>query len=465
MKLSVLIAPGPRQETSRRRLEALARRDAEPRFETIALDSLGASFRAAEAPLCLIVEDDAVDGVDAIDAHLRAHEKDAAVVVAPGQVSAPREAALAAWSGGTESAIELSAALCERGLAPRYLFGEDTLPASSRRMGRQIAQARQQGAAYAELAARTPAARAGLLGWFIDTTSREILLRRALLAVRASPALLAAAGSLVPGAGRRRAWLGFVARLAFWRGARGRMSREVWTRTTHGVPVLMYHAFDQGEEADRYVVSARKLRRQLRLLSLLRYRVVPFEEVARALAASELPPPRAVAITVDDGYRDNLEVALPILRRRGLTATVFLVSKRLGGVNDWTAEGALAKRPLISPEQARALAEEGISLGAHTRAHPRLPDLPDNEVEAEIAGSKSDLEDLLAAPVTTFAYPFGRFDERAAVAAKQAGFVGACTVEPRRARLDDDPHRVPRIEARAGDSLPRFAVKLWFGGR
>jgi peptidoglycan/xylan/chitin deacetylase (PgdA/CDA1 family) len=92
-------------------------------------------------------------------------------------------------------------------------------------------------------------------------------------------------------------------------------------------------------------------------------------------------------------------------------------------------------------------------------------ELADDRVEPEIAGSKVDLEGLLGAPPATFAYPFGRFDERAVAAAKQAGFVGACTVEPRRARLDDDPHLVPRIEARSGDSLLRFAVKLWFGGR
>ena len=64
----------------------------------------------------------------------------------------------------------------------------------------------------------------------------------------------------------------------------------------------------------------------------------------------------------------------------------------------------------------------------------------------------------------TFAYPYGRLDERAVAAVRDAGYAGACTVRPRLARLDDDPLLIPRIEVRAGDSLLRFAIKLWAGG-
>ena len=159
------------------------------------------------------------------------------------------------------------------------------------------------------------------------------------------------------------------------------MSRELWVRTTHGVPVLMYHAFGEEDEGDRYVVPKRALARQMRLLALLRYRVVPFEQIAAALRDSDLPPARALAITIDDGYRDNLKVAQPILAKRGFAATIFLVSRRIGGKCDWTDEGALKARPLLSAEEIGQLGADGVLFGAHTRNHCSLPDADDEQVE------------------------------------------------------------------------------------
>jgi len=329
---------------------------------------------------------------------------------------------------------------------------------------RLLEDSRRQGSGQVALADRHPEMNAMLFGWFGSTSRREVAVRRLLLALRVPPRLLAPLGGLLPGEGRKEIWFHFVSRLAFWRAAREAMDAERWERTTRGVPVLMYHAFSERDEGDRYVVSRRAFSRQLRLLALLGYRGVEFAEVARCLRERELPPRRAVAITIDDGYRDNLEVAAPLLRQRGFPATVFLVSGKLGGVNDWTTEGALANRPLLSPEQVDELRERGITIGAHTRRHPELPEEGDEAVEEEVGGSREDLRPRFG-EVATFAYPFGLFDERAVAAAADAGFEGACTVEPRLVSLLDDPLRVPRVEVRAGESLPRFLLNVWLGAR
>src|SRR5262245_56834548 len=115
----------------------------------------------------------------------------------------------------------------------------------------------------------------------------------------------------------------------------------------------MYHAFGSEDEGDRYVISRRAFARQLRLLKLLRYRPIGFAELARTLEAGEAPPPRSVVITIDDGYADNLEIAKPLLRRRRFPATVFLVSKGIGGVNDWTHEGAVSGRRLLTEAEVK----------------------------------------------------------------------------------------------------------------
>ncbi|MGN6814804.1 MAG: glycosyltransferase [Solirubrobacterales bacterium] len=384
-------------------------------------------------------------------------------------LSVPRAAFREAGGFATDLPVgedmELAYRLERAGCAPRFLPAARAVHDDQKGWRRLLADSRRQGSNQVTLTERHPGMTAQLYGWFGATSRREVALRRALLALRVPPGALAPLGRLLPGEGRKEIWFHFVSRLAFWRAAREGLGAERWERVTRGVPVLMYHAFGEQGEGDRYVISRRALSRQLRLLRLLGYRGIEFAEVARCLRERRLPPRRAVAITIDDGYRDNLEIAAPVLRRHGFPATVFLVSGKLGGVNDWTADGALASRPLLSVEQARELRERGVGLGAHTRTHPELPAEDDEAVREQVGGSRRDLEQALGDEVATFAYPFGLFDERAVDAVDEAGFVGACTVEPRLVSLLDDPLRVPRIEVRAGESLPRFLLNVWLGSR
>jgi peptidoglycan/xylan/chitin deacetylase (PgdA/CDA1 family) len=387
-----------------------------------------------------------------------------------GNLSVAREGLIEAGGFSTElpaadgsEEIELAYRLRQMGYRPKHLPLAHGVRSDQRRGGALLSDARRRGAADVEISRRHPPTMPDLLAWFGATTAREIVLRRLLLALRAPGPALAAVGRLVPGRGRRRIWFGFVSRLEYWRGVRGAVSREGWLRLTHGVPVLMYHAFSDADELDRYVVTKNAFARQMRLLKALRYRVIAFEELARTLREGGLPPRRAVAITADDGYRDNLQVAHPILRRHGFAWTVFIVSERLGGANDWTDEGALSGRPLLSLDEISQLQADAVGVGAHTRSHCYLPDTPDEAMAPEIEGSREDLEQRLAASVPTFAYPFGGKDARAVAAVERAGFAGAGTTEPRLVRLDEDPLLIPRIEVRNSDSLLRFLLKLYFG--
>lgn len=300
------------------------------------------------------------------------------------------------------------------------------------------------------------------LGSFGATTPREIVLRRVLLALRVPPSGLRSLGAVVPGGARRRWWLGFVARYGYWLEVRRTVDRRRWIQFTRGVPVLMYHAFGDGGDRRRYVVSPRRLARQLRVVRLLGYRIVPLEQIAASLRDRELPPPGALALTFDDGYADNLPIARALAARR-VPATLFVVSRRLGTRNDWDDAGELAGRPILSREELGEVCACGIAIGAHTRTHVSLPGVGAVTLEAEIAGSREDLERELGVSVPTFSYPHGRHDDRAVAAAARAGFLAAVTTEPHLVRPGDDPLRIPRIEVFGTDSLLRFVLKLLFG--
>jgi peptidoglycan/xylan/chitin deacetylase (PgdA/CDA1 family)/GT2 family glycosyltransferase len=464
-----------------------------------------AAIEAARGRICLVIDDDVIAEPELVAAHLEAHRDERIVGIgrlaqAPpdgrdwysaqfaqtwnehfdrlegravdwtacyaGNLSAPREALLEA-GGFVERAagedLDIGYRLSRAGCAIRYLPRARALHDDRKSGARLVADSLRQGSRQLDLVSDHPQMEANLYGWFLATSRREVAVRRLMLALRVPPRLLARLGRLLPGEGRRRIWFYFVSRYAFWRGTRDNVDRERWERMTRGVPVLMYHAFGNRDEGDRFVVSRRALSRQLLLLRALRYRGIHFEDLVAALREGRLPPRRAVVITIDDGYLDNLEVALGVLRRHRFPATVYLVSGKMGGVNDWTRDGALADRPLLDWEQARELETHDIRLGAHTRTHPELPTRTDDEVRAEISGSRQDLTAGLGSPVTTFAYPYGQLDERAVEAVAEAGFAGACTVEPRLASPQEDPLRVPRVEVRAEDSLLRFLLHLWLG--
>ncbi len=323
----------------------------------------------------------------------------------------------------------------------------------------------RRGEADARRAEREPAALAGELASFGATTPREIVLRRGLLALRAPAGPLAALGVVIPGRARRQLWSEFASRYAYWLGVRRAVDRRRWVQLTHGVPVLMYHAFGPEPEHARYIVSPRRLGRQLRILRLLGYRIVPLERIATGLRDHDLPPPRALALTFDDGYRDNLPVARMLAAQRTPTpATLYVVSRRIGASNDWDDGGELAGRPTLTREELAEASACGVAIGAHTRRHVSLPDVPAELLDAEIAGSREDLEQALGIAVTTFSYPRGRHDRPAVEAARRAGFAGAVTTEPHLVWPGDDPLRIPRIEIFGTDSVRAFVRKVLFGG-
>lgn len=468
--------------------------------------TLNALVEDAGAPVCLCVDDDIVAWSSLVSGHLEAHRADpmtvglGRIVQQPPDrrdwyahafadawndhyerlakkpepswtdcygaiVSAPRELLLAAGGFSPDFPIgedyEVGYRLREHGGVLTYLPEAGGVHDDQKPGRRLVADTRRQGRSYVALVERHPAMMPTLFGWFSEPTRREVLLRRALLALRVSPAALHPLGRLLPGRGRRQIWMYFVSRYGFWRGVRDAVDRERWLQISRGTPVLMYHGF--GEERDRFVARRRAFRRQLLALRLLRYRPIVFGELVGALRENRFPPPRAVVITIDDGYRDNLEVAAPLLARHDFPATLFLVSQRLGESNDWDSEPPIGDRPLMSASEAEEVRAMGHELGAHTRTHCPLPDVGDAEVTEQIAGSRRDLEAQLGVEVGSFAFPYGRHDERAVEAVRAAGFAGACTTHPALTRLDEDPLRIPRIEIKGSDSLWTFLRKLRSG--
>ena len=238
------------------------------------------------------------------------------------------------------------------------------------------------------------------------------------------------------------------------------------------------------------------------------YTPVPMSDVAAwAVGKAELPP-RAVAVTVDDGYRDFAEVAAPLLREFGIPSTVYIVTDfadqadwlwwdqaaHLYGqesgvaakVLEWIEKpdserrkelAALAVRqgkklPAAAPavyagldwHQMRELAKSGVEFGGHTRTHPILARLESAEAQrAEVSWCQRRLTEELGQPAVHFCYPNGRpqdFDEDSVEAVREFGFQTAVTTNRGLNYQGVDQFRLRRLAVGPDIPLPYFRALL-----
>jgi peptidoglycan/xylan/chitin deacetylase (PgdA/CDA1 family) len=136
-----------------------------------------------------------------------------------------------------------------------------------------------------------------------------------------------------------------------------------------------------------------------------------------------------VILTFDDGYRDFLTAAMPTLRLHGFSATVFLVADRIGGTAHWDAEYGEPAR-LLSWEEVRALQEAGIEMGCHSSLHRPMTEMRRTELVEDTMRARAILEEGLATPIKTLAYPYGAENEFVRRVIKGLGFRAAVSCEP-----------------------------------
>ena len=155
-----------------------------------------------------------------------------------------------------------------------------------------------------------------------------------------------------------------------------------------------------------------------------------------------------LAITFDDGYLSIYESACPILKDRGITATIYTVVDALGGINEWDRRAGDQEEKMMSAAQARELAENGFEIGSHTLTHPHLPNLPDDQLRQEIVDSKHKLEDIIGREVASFSYPYGDYDCRVLDLAMEAGYKNAMSTKLGAVIPGTSLYEIPRVNVR-----------------
>lgn len=236
-----------------------------------------------------------------------------------------------------------------------------------------------------------------------------------------------------------------------------------WRPKKSGTPILMHHQVGPhrpGSPLNRWRVKERDFDWQLDTLQRLGYRGVALSDLLDS-PDQDSTATRRVVLTFDDGYRGVKERAVPALFSRGFAATVFVVADRIGGVNDW--DGETPPEPLLTVDEIRAMHGAGIEIGSHGATHRALTGLDDADLLREVAGSKETLERITGAPVTSFCYPYGNFDDRVVEAVRAAGYRAATVIRGGISKDLSDPFRLKRVAVRGTHTRLDFLLALTRG--
>jgi len=266
--------------------------------------------------------------------------------------------------------------------------------------------------------------------------------------------------------------------------------------------ILMYHGTPRSDAA--------ALERQLRMVSAA-FPVVPLSEIGKTRGRAR------VALTFDDGLRSNVEVAYPILRKLGMTATFFVcpglidgghwlwnhearqrlltldagalaeLARHVGGPGEveafveWMKTLDISRRRQVEKEiraatprfkptdeqraeydlagwqELKSLDPRVVTIGSHTMTHPILTSLTAEETDTEMRESRKALEERMGREVSIFCYPNGNLNEGALASARRY-YRSAVTVEPGRLEGKIDPHLMPRFSAHPRGLVRRMVL-------
>ena len=196
----------------------------------------------------------------------------------------------------------------------------------------------------------------------------------------------------------------------------------------------MFHIIEDGPSPLCFPIE--QFRRAMSQLKDNGYQTLRLTEAARCLRLGLPLPQRSIVLTFDDGDLSLFEQAWPILQQHNMTATIFMLGSE---------DRRFMNRPLMSWQQVVEMSRGGIEFGAHTLSHPDLTQLPTKQIEAEICQSKAVIENVLGAAISSFAYPFGRYDERSREIVKQH-FDCACIDALGLVGNHPDLHALRRVE-------------------
>lgn len=235
-------------------------------------------------------------------------------------------------------------------------------------------------------------------------------------------------------------------------------SSAVYTSGYQHIPILCYHQFTtQSRTTNRMVVTATEFKQQMQYLYDHGYQVVTLDALYRFIQGHQELPDKAVVITIDDGYRSYLDIAVPILKRYQFPSTMFIYPDFIGAglALTWRELRSFSHDPLID-------------IQSHSKSHDSLSPKPSGEeakaykqrLEKEVLQAQKILDDRADHKTTHFAYPYGNTSKTLIELLDYHQYRLGLTVERGSNPTFSHPLLVNRTMIYGGDSISKFARAL-----
>ncbi len=216
------------------------------------------------------------------------------------------------------------------------------------------------------------------------------------------------------------------------------------------VAVLMYHSV--GRSGWEFSVSPEVFEKQINYLRRNNYKFLTAKDLDEIISGKDGSVKKGVLITFDDGYRDFMTEAAPILNKYGIPAILFVhtdrSSDRLG--NDL---------PLLTWPEIRSLGGS-VETGSHSHSHPDLKALSREELNQELDQAEETFVRELGYKPELLSYPGGRFSFGIADNLRQRGYKLAFTINPGLIRKKNDPLVLPRFGISVDTSFIEFKARI-----
>lgn len=176
-------------------------------------------------------------------------------------------------------------------------------------------------------------------------------------------------------------------------------------RTPKEIPVLLYHSVDTSDSV--ISISPDFFYEQMEYLKKSGYRTISLHEYVDSLYGDHTSMDNAVVITFDDGLKSNYQIAFPILKEFGFTATIFLATNYIGKNCYWEKHQSIPSFAMLTWKEIQEMSEYGINFGSHGLSHSHLTTLPEDRLKHELLNSRLLIEKKQKRSVRFFSHPYG----------------------------------------------------------
>jgi peptidoglycan/xylan/chitin deacetylase (PgdA/CDA1 family) len=215
-------------------------------------------------------------------------------------------------------------------------------------------------------------------------------------------------------------------------------------------PILLYHHVAENGGTSPYYVTMGVFQQHMDILKHNEYTPISMATLVDALVKGADLPLRPVIITFDDCNEDVYTNAFPILKKMGFTATMYIIFDRLGDKDSLTID------------QTRELVNAGWEIGSHSNTHPDLRSVR-TTLDAEIGGSRKELEKLLNTSVSSFAYPYGYTDDVVFKKVKAYGYTSGVGLGGLSQHNSNQQYYLSRIPVLSTMTMADFSKRLpWY---